>query len=227
MNDHLVRPFRDIHTAGAVRGDVTLHVVVSPAGVVESATAVKGPTEFFAAAETLERGRAFTPFLKDGKAVRAAGEDTISVWPLEQWGTRTPFPDVGNMATLRMTMTRSMCFGPCPAYTVAVRGDGAVEFEGQANVHAMGKRSGHISRDAVAEMLAAFRRADFFSLKDQYAGSITDMPSFTVSLEFDGRKKAVRDYLGLSVGMPEGVADLEEAFDRLAGTAKWLRAPGR
>jgi len=116
-----------------------------------------------------------------------------------------------------------MCLGACPAYTVEIRGDGTVQFEGQAHVRVMGKRSDRVSSDAVAELLAAFRRADFFSLKEQYAAAITDFPSFTVSIEVDGQRKSVRDYLGLSVGMPEAVADLEEAFDRLAGTDKWLR----
>jgi hypothetical protein len=223
VNDHRIPPIREIHTAGSTRGTITLHVVISPLGIVETATAVDGPSEFFLEAEKLERDRKFAPFLKKGAAVRAAGQDYIMVLPLEQWGTHSPFPAVKNMATLRMTLTRSMCLGACPAYTVEIRGDGTVQFEGQAHVRVMGKRSDRVSSDAVAELLAAFRRADFFSLKEQYAAAITDFPSFTVSIEVDGQRKSVRDYLGLSVGMPEAVADLEEAFDRLAGTDKWLR----
>jgi hypothetical protein len=137
------------------------------------------------------------------------------------------FPDVKDMKTLRITLTRSMCFGPCPDYTVEVRGDGTVQFTGRRFVRVIGNQSGRISRDAVAELLAQFRRVDFFSLKDSYTARITDHPSYTVSIEFDGRKKSVRDYLGRSVGMPEGVTVLEEAIDRLAATDKWIRSPAK
>jgi len=225
INQHRVQPFREIHTASATRGNVTVRVVITPLGTVESAKAVDGPHEFFAEAEKLERARKFTPFQQNGAAVRATGQDSVMVLPMEQWGERTPFPAVQNMATLRMTLSRSMCLGPCPAYTVEIRGDGTVQFEGLAHVSAMGKHSDRISRDAVAELLGAFRRADFFSLKDKYDARINDIPTFTVSIEFDGRKKSVYDCYGLSVGMPEAVADLEEAFDRLADTGKWLRGP--
>jgi len=225
IDQHRVQPIREIHTSGSTRGTVTVRVVVSTLGVVESATAVEGPQEFFAQAEKLESGRKFAPFQKDGAPVRATGEDYVMVLPLEQWGARAPFPDVQNMATLRMTLARSMCLGHCPAYTVEIRGDGAVQFEGLAHVDAMGKHSDRISRNAASELLAAFQRADFFSLKDEYVAAITDIPSFTVSIEFDGRKKSVLDHYGLSVGMPEAVADLEEAFDRLANTVRWLRGP--
>lgn len=225
MNQHRVPPLREIHTGGSTRGSITVRIVVSPLGVVESATAVDGPAELFAQAEKLERGRKFEPFQKNGAAVRAAGEDYVMILPLEQWGSHAPFPAVKNMATLRMTLTRSACFGSCPAYRLEIRGDGAVQFEGQAHVQALGIQKENISKEAVAELLAAFRRADFFSLQDRYATPITDIPTFTVSLEFDGLKKSVVDHYGLAAGMPEAVADLEEAFDRLAGTVKWLRGP--
>jgi len=225
INQHRVQPIREIHTAGSARGTVTVRVVISTLGVVESATAVDGPPEFFGQAEKLERGRKFAPFQKNGAPVRSTGEDYVMVLPPEQWGAHTQFPAVQNMATLRMTLARSMCLGPCPSYTVEIRGDGTVQFEGLAHVDAMGKHSDRISRDAVTELLAAFQRADFFSLKNEYAAAITDIPSFTVSIEFDGRKKSVLDHYGLSVGMPEAVADLEEAFDRLANTVRWLRGP--
>jgi hypothetical protein len=138
-----------------------------------------------------------------------------------------PFPDVKDMTTLRMTLTRSMCFGTCPDYTVEVRGDGAVEFTGRRFVFVVGNQHGRISPGAVTELLAEFRRADFFSLKDSYASMATDYPTYTVGIEFDGRKKSVRDYAGRSVGMPEAVTILEQAIDRLSGAGKWIRNPAK
>ena len=138
-----------------------------------------------------------------------------------------PFPDVKDMSTLRMTLTRSMCYGLCPAYTVEVSGDGAVQFTGRRYVRSLGSRRRHISPGAITKLLAEFRRADFFSLKDSYSSMDTDLPSYTGSMEFDGRKKSVRDYAGRPVGMPEAVTLLEQAIDRLAGAGKWIGSPAK
>lgn len=104
-----------------------------------------------------------------------------------------------------------------------MRGDGDVEFEGTSGVLVTGHHRGHISEQAVRDLLAAFRRANYFSLKDKYVFPATDAPTYTTSIEFDGIKKSVRDYVGLSAGMPEIVPDLEDAIDRIAGTEKWIK----
>ncbi len=70
------------------------------------------------------------------------------------------------------------------------------------------------SREAVADLFAAFRNADYFSLKDEYISAITDHPTVYTSIEFDGQKKAVKDYVGFTAGMPEIVDELERKIDR-------------
>jgi ankyrin repeat protein len=110
---------------------------------------------------------------------------------------------------------------------VEVRGNGEVEFEGVSNVLVTGHHRARLSPNAVQELMQAFERADYFSLKDQYTKSVTDAPTYVTSIEFDDQKKSVVDYLGLQVWMPEAVRDLEGAIDRIADTERWVRGTSR
>ena len=124
-----------------------------------------------------------------------------------------------------MSLSRTACMGWCPSYSVVISGDGDVYFDGRSNTHAQGQQHAHISQDAVERTLAAYRNADFFSLNPKYIMQVTDMPGVTVSISFDDRSKSVIDYVGLQVGMPESVVELEAAIDDAAGTAKWIGDP--
>jgi len=121
-----------------------------------------------------------------------------------------------------MTLDRTRCFGPCPAYQVVVHGDGSVDFAGKAFVTVVGNHRGKISTLAVHELFSAFKRADYFALENRYATSVTDNPSYTTSISFDGVTKSVVDYMGTESGMPDVVQDLEEEIDRIAHTDKWI-----
>lgn len=230
LRNHRVEPVKSIHAnlppAEFLHDTVTLRVIVDTAGNVESAQAINGPSEFFAQAEDIEHQRKFKPFEKDGVPVRASLDDYVSIFPPEQWGdTSIPFPEIKDWKSLRIRLKRTLCYGPCPAYSVEVSGDGSVDFDGVSNVFIVGHYQARISDEAVRELVAAFRRANYFSLKDRYAAPITDNPTYTISIQFDGITKSVTDYAGVLVGMPEVVEDLESTIDRIAGTEKWIKHP--
>lgn len=203
---------------------VTLDVIVGVDGKVESAKAVEGPQDFYAQAETLERDAEFKPFVKDGVPVRAKLKDYVRLAPPEQWlPEHAPFPAVKDFASLRMKLTRTACFGMCPDYSVEIQGNGQVNYRGNAFVLITGEHHSQLPRKSVEQLLAKFRDADYFSLNDQYVAGITDNPTFTTSIEFDGIRKTVKDYVGHYVGMPDVVGDLETEIDRIAGTQKWIK----
>ena len=207
-----------------VHDSITLSVIVSTDGHVESARSIEGPQEFYAEAETLERSQQFKPFEKNGVPVRAAIKDFVHLAPPEErLGQQVPFPEIKDWNSLRMTLSRTTCFGSCPGYSVEVRGDGTVTYHGKMFVLITGEHHSRISKKRVEELFANFREADYFSLKDQYRAGITDNPTETTFIEFDGRKKQVIDYVGRYVGMPDVVGELEQAFDQLAGTDKWIK----
>jgi hypothetical protein len=208
--------------------DICLHVVVNPSGQVESAKAenVYNSADKWAVSEavTAEKSQRFRPFIKNGRAVRAAFDDCVWIVPPVQWASpRVPFPAIHNWDTLRIRLSRTGCYGVCPAYSVEIRGDGEVLFDGEQNVLVIGHHRSRIPRDGVAGLVAAFRNAGYFSLKDEYVATITDNPTCTTSIEFDGHKKSLKDYVGFAAGMPEIVMDLEGKIDQVAGTDKWIR----
>jgi ankyrin repeat protein len=203
---------------------ITLSVIVAADGRVESAHAFDGPREFYAEAETLEREQRFKPFEQNGVPVRAAIKDYVRLAPPEQWSAQpVPFPEIKDSNSLRMTLARTACYGTCPAYSIEVRGDGTVIYIGKMFVLITGEHHSRISKERVQELFAKFRSANYFSLNDEYRAGITDNPTETTSIEFNGRKKQVIDYVGSYVGMPDVVGDLEQSFDQLAGSDKWIK----
>jgi hypothetical protein len=222
-----------IGTLQSIRGEgrpfpfnaIKLEVVVSPDGKVESAKAISGQEEFYGQAEAIEMKRQFKPFEQDGVAVRASVTDAVSVYPPEQWAKmKVPFPEIHDWNSLRITLKQArMCGGGCLAYSVEVRGDGSVTFHGGSYALITGEHHATISKEAVVNLVNEFRRADYFSLKKRYEDGMTDQNGITTSIEFDGNKKQVFDYVGILTGMPDVVETLEAAINQAAGTGKWLK----
>jgi hypothetical protein len=143
----------------------------------------------------------------------------VGVAPPEKWSSvHASFPEIKDWSGLRITLNRTACFGACPAYNVVIHGDGSVDFNGKAFVMIVGSQHAKISTQAVRDLVSNFKRADYFSLNNQYVTPVTDCPSYTTSISFDGVTKSVQDYMGTESGMPEVVGDLEEEIDSTAHT---------
>lgn len=165
----------------------------------------------------------YKPFEKDGKPVAATFTDYIRILPPEDLPTmHVPFPQIKDLKSLRITLERTTCFGSCPAYRVEIGGDGSVAYQGRGYVVVTGEHHDHISKDSLRQILEAFRKADYFSLRDKYIYGVTDNPTTTTSISFDGQQKSVIDYVGEEAGMPHAVVEVEETIDRVAGTARWV-----
>jgi uncharacterized protein DUF6438/ankyrin repeat protein len=136
---------------------------------------------------------------------------------------RVAFPQVRDWNSLKITLHRSGCYSVCPTYSLEVRGNGEVFYEGHASVAFMGRHQGHVPQQNVSELVRLFEQADFYSLRDHYIAAISDHPKFTTSIEIDGARKEVDDYAGQQAGMPAAVSELENAVDRFAGSARWTR----
>ncbi|MEZ5994860.1 MAG: DUF6438 domain-containing protein [Hyphomonadaceae bacterium] len=128
---------------------------------------------------------------------------------------------------VEITLSRSVCFGFCPDYTVTINGAGDVRYEGRAFVNAVGVRTATIPSQDVARLIARFDAIGFERLRNEYRARITDIPTYTVSFTRDGHRKTVVDYGGTSEGMPEAVRALEDEIDRVAGTAQWVLRDGQ
>lgn len=147
---------------------------------------------------------------------------------------------VNDLTQTVITLERSACYGSCPVYRVTIEGNGQVSFttdtapvDGVDAVHREyqpatgvlvgGFHSDKVSTEQVASLVAKFEKAKFWGLKDTYRATVTDSPTYIVTLQAGDRKKVVVDYVGESAGMPAVVTQLEEAIDRVAGTDRWVR----
>lgn len=126
-----------------------------------------------------------------------------------------------------ITLTRTVCFGFCPAYRVTITGDGQVTYVGERFVNVTGERRAQIPRADVDRLLQRFDQIGFEQLRDEYRARVTDLPTYTITLERNGRRKSVADYGGLGAGMPQAVRDLQDEIDRVANTGQWVLRNGQ
>lgn len=189
------------------------------------------------------RSWTFRPQMFEGQPVEAVGSVKIHYrMPEIEPDKSVPFPQ-GAPGDVEIMLERSACYGSCPAYQVAIRGDGAVRFSSEqknfdgteAEVHRAymgdsllwpGVHEAQIDPKAVADLIARFRAAHFMGLKDEYQAQVTDNPYYALTLRIGGVTKRVTDYVGDMVGMPASVTELEKAVDAVAGTARWVRGNG-
>jgi hypothetical protein len=203
---------------------VELEVIVSPGGRVLQAHATRGPAQFYEQAEAIERDRLFTPFTRDGRPVLAKVNDEVEIVPPETWlPNHVPFPEKVDLRTLVIALSRTRCYGRCPAYTVSLEGSGVVHFVGETYVLVPGHHTAHVSPETIQALLNAFRKANFLSAKESYSAMVTDNPSQTITLKMGETTKVVQDYVGTAVGMPDAIRALEQQIDEAAGTERWIK----
>jgi len=142
---------------------------------------------------------------------------------------------------LRVTLERTVCFGTCPAYVVAIDGAGRVEWTGNAHVAAMGKRLGQLTRRELDELSRQIDRARFFERNEfgdipekfdcvttgnttqcSFGTSVTicsDTSHSIITVSRNGRTHKIdNDHCNES---PE-LDDLEELIERITQTEAWI-----
>jgi hypothetical protein len=166
----------------------------------------------------------YKPFERDGHPEVAKVRESVAILPIwKRSRVHIPFPEIHDRNSLRITLSRSGCYGNCPAYEIEIHSDGTVLYDGKAFVGTTGQKRVKISQRSLVQLVDAFRKADYFSLADGYVSGVTDCPTFVSSISFDGLSKSVLDYVGRDVAMPATVSDVEAAIDRLSGAAKFIR----
>lgn len=220
---------------------VSILVTVDVEGKVRAAKVVDNWSGVDAsAALAAARKWTFRPQTFDGRPIAAVGTISIQADPPEiSPDMSVPFPAAA-LEDTEITLERSACFGSCPDYRVTVSGDGKIRFStGQTNfpgtdaeVHRKfngenvlwpGKHEAEVSPQAVAALVDKFRASHFMGMRPAYEASVTDNPTYALTLRVGKSSKRVVDYVGERVGMPASITFLEDAVDELAGTRRWTR----
>jgi hypothetical protein len=141
------------------------------------------------------------------------------------FGKHYAFPNIRNWNSLRIVLMRAPCFGTCPGYSLEIRGNGSVKFEGRFCVAAKGVHSRKITKEQVSSLYEAFRHANFFSLRNAYNSGTVDAPGLMLSIQYDSWSKKVYDLQGTD-GLPADAARLSQLIDAVAKSAEWVGKPG-
>lgn len=128
------------------------------------------------------------------------------------------------------TLERTMCFGTCPSYKLAIYTDGTVEYEGRDYVAVEGRDSTEISQEALQQLVEAFQEADYFSFRNNYVSGevcreyMTDLPTAITSFRHEGREKKVTHYHGCrGFEGQQRLTALEKKIDEIVGTERWIK----
>ena len=122
--------------------------------------------------------------------------------------------------------TRTQCYGTCPAYKLAINGDGRIEYEGVENVKVKDQRTGKIAESDLRAIMAAFSKAKFYSIGKDVSESnctcnlCTDFPNVITEISIGGVSHRVDHYHGCACASKE-LFNLETEIDRIAKTEQW------
>ena len=148
----------------------------------------------------------------------------MQIAPPKRWSDRsTPFPRLIDRTTFRIALQRTVCYGSCPGYKVSISGTGEVQWDGGPYAVAVpGTHHATLQPKSIDDLIDAVRASRILDARDEYRAGATDNPTYTVSVDLNGLHKQVVDYIGIIIGMPTGVRDLEDTIDRIADTGKWV-----
>lgn len=164
----------------------------------------------------------YHPFTKNGQATEAWVQDSIPLLPIEERSHQVvAFPQVP-IQDVSIELSRTQCYGSCPAYTVTLYGDGSTVYQGRQFVSMTGEHRSEVSVSAVSALLDRFRSSNFLALRSSYRTGWTDLPTYSLKLKLGDQTKVVEDYGGGWMGMPSVVTELERAVDDASDSARWV-----
>lgn len=115
-------------------------------------------------------------------------------------------------------LTRTACFGACPAYTVRIDGAGQVSWIGRTWVAVQGDANAHVDPAVARSLIDQFRNRRFWLLWKHYRRLKTDMPTYCSTVSIHGDTRTVSDYADAA---PEWLRVLDIQIDALADTHRW------
>lgn len=118
----------------------------------------------------------------------------LALLALPGLGTGSPAAAASQGRIAEISLERAPCFGGCPVDKVVLRSDGTASYTGIRFVERMGQFTGVLPREQFQKLARLVEGQKYFSLRDRYAVSATDLPSMVVAVSRGGRRKTVVDY---------------------------------
>lgn len=132
---------------------------------------------------------------------------------------RTPAPIPFGPSTV-VQMTRTVCYGECPVYSVAIRGDGRVFYYGHEYTGTKGYAERRIEPSKVQDLVEFMRKRQYRSLPNVFLAKATDHPSAITSLRQGTLFYRIQH--DLSNKDSRALFEIEQEIDNVAGTKPWI-----
>ncbi len=117
---------------------------------------------------------------------------------------------------------RTPCYGKCPSYSVELKPDGKLIYNGRANVKMLGTFDGQISKEKAARIFKNYEKNNFLKLQNKYVVLATDLPSLIVEVV---QNKTSKKILRADAG-PSYLRQLGADMDELVQTVQWKGREG-
>lgn len=90
--------------------------------------------------------------------------------------------DFGVMGIESISLSRGMCFGPCPVYQVTIQADGEARWRGEDFTERIGRFRGKVEPEDFRKIAVYVERCGFFEWADEYRPSdfVTDNPEYLI-----------------------------------------------
>jgi hypothetical protein len=210
--EHAPPTYPPIAKVANVEGDVRLTLEVDQSGGVVRVVTSSGPALLRRAAEAAAEHYHYRPFEVNGKPADVLVEAVVN-FRLHVPTPPVPFPEVKDIKSVRFEYTDG-------SIDIRVSGDGHVEYDGQETGVAKGKHKRQIKAGEVQLLLDAFRKANFFSLNDDYSVSATHVGSESTSIQIGERRKAVTDNY---VQKPAVLDEVQKAILKYSHSDQWTK----
>jgi hypothetical protein len=101
-------------------------------------------------------------------------------------------PDDRQIGVTLISISKSVCFGVCPAYSAQIFKDGTLIYEGIKDVENIGKFKGKVSLNELNSTIEEVSNIGFFSLDAVYDNkNVTDLPTTVTYVNYQGKAKKV------------------------------------
>lgn len=141
---------------------------------------------------------------------------------------KCPAVKIDKLASI--TLERTECRGECPVYTVTLRADGFVKWNGVEHVAHTGEETKNVAPILAKAVLEYAATSCFYGMKAEYEYVVTDSSHAITTMVASGKKKSVRRHVvpnrilaGQSAcAPPEALESLESKIDEVAGTRELI-----
>ena len=115
-----------------------------------------------------------------------------------------------------ISLSKTVCFGKCPAYNFSVFANNRALYEGIKDVERIGKFEAQVTKKDIEILMIKASKIGFFSLKNTYDNKyVTDLPTALTYLDYNGKEKKVICRFECDVKIDKVNALLEEFIESI------------